>query len=237
VVAIRVKFFARLKDECGRGEAEVAFRPGLGIAEVWAAATGGRTMPESVLVAINMEYAKGRVELRDGDEVAFFPPVTGGQQARVEIRAEPFDPYRELGRHEKQRDVHGRTGATGVFIGTMRDFNDGGPVETMVLEHYPGMTERHVESICAEAAKRWAVQDCLVLHRAGEIRVGEPIVLVAVWSAHRGDAMDACRFIIEDLKAHAPFWKKERTGDRARWVEQNTAGYAASTQVTGADKP
>lgn len=235
-MGIRVKFFARLREECGRSEAEIAFRPGMQFAEIWAQATGGRDMPESVLVAVNMEYAKGPANLRDGDEVAFFPPVTGGQGARVEIRAHPFDPYRELSRHEEARGNRGDTGATAVFIGTMRDFNDGHTVEALALEHYPGMTERHVDAACAEAAKRWAVQDCLVLHRAGEIRVGEPIVLVAVWSAHRGDAMDACRFIIEDLKAHAPFWKKERTPDGGRWVEHNTSGYAAAP-AAGDDKP
>jgi molybdopterin synthase catalytic subunit len=235
-VTIRVKFFARLREECGRGEAEIAFRPGMQFAEIWATATGGREMPESVLVAVNMEYAKGPANLRDGDEVAFFPPVTGGQGARVEIRIDPFDPYAELARHEKGRGVQGRTGATAVFIGTMRDFNDGHTVDALALEHYPGMTERHVEAACSEAAKRWAVQDCLVLHRAGEIRVGEPIVVVAVWSAHRGDAMDACRFIIEDLKARAPFWKKEGTAGGGRWVERNTSGYT-TVRTTGTDEP
>jgi molybdopterin synthase catalytic subunit len=236
-VAIKVRFFARLKEECGRAEAEIAYRPGLGVAEVWAAATGGKDMPESVLVAINMEYARGSVDLRDGDEVAFFPPVTGGQNARVEIRGESFDPYAEIAVHEKDRGAQGSIGATAVFIGTMRDFNDGLSVESMVLEHYPGMTERHLAGICAEAAKRWPIQDCLVLHRAGEIRVGEPIVLVAIWSAHRGEALDACRFIIEDLKARAPFWKQERSGERVRWVEQNTSGYAGRPRAAGTDEP
>lgn len=232
-MAIRVRFFARLKEEFGRDETEVAFRPGLGIAEVWAAATGGREMQESVLVAVNMEYTKGAVQLHDGDEVAFFPPVTGGEGARIEIRNTPFDPWRELDAHERRRGATGDTGATAVFVGTMRDFNDGMPVESMMLEHYPGMTERHLEDICVEAARRWPVRDCLVLHRAGEIRIGEAIVLVAVWSAHRGEAMDACRFIIEDLKARAPFWKQERARGRVRWVEQNTPGYAADGQDRG----
>jgi molybdopterin synthase catalytic subunit len=234
-VAIRVKFFARLKEECGRGEAEVAFRPGLGFADIWDAASGGKAMPESVLVAVNMEYAKGPVSLRDGDEVAFFPPVTGGQGARTEIRTAAFDPWRELGLHQERRGGRGQYGATAVFVGTMRDFNDGRPVESMDLEHYPGMTDRHLESICAEAARRWAVLDCLVLHRAGRIEIGEAIVLVAVWSAHRGDAMDACRFIIEDLKARAPFWKKERAAGDSRWVEHNTTGYAG-TAAPSTDK-
>jgi molybdopterin synthase catalytic subunit len=224
-----------LKEECGRETAEVAFRPGLGIAEVWAAASGGREMPESVLAAVNMEYAKGPVELSDGDEVAFFPPVTGGQGARIEIRTGPFDPWRELGDHQHGQDIRGRMGAASVFVGSMRDFNDGMTVESMLLEHYPGMTERHLESICAEAAKRWPIQDCLVLHRIGEIRVGESIVLVAIWSAHRGDAIEACRFIIEDLKSRAPFWKQERGNGRVRWVEENTSGYAGTGPASGTE--
>ena len=151
----------------------------------------------------------------------------------VRVQREDFDIGAEVSRLVAgRRDI----GAIVTFTGTVRAENSGNAITGMALEHYPGMTERHVEAACGEAAKRWAVQDCLVLHRADEIRVGEPIVLVAVWSAHRGDAMDACRFIIEDLKAHAPFWKKERTAEGGRWVERNTSGYSGP-QAAGTEKP
>lgn len=227
-MSIKVRFFARLKEECGRAEAEVPYAPGLDFASVWHAASGGRPLPESVLVAVNMEYARGPVQLKDGDEVGFFPPVTGGQGARIELRESSFDPWTELEQQRRQQDRPGSYGATAVFVGSMRDFNDGRPVEHMQLEHYPGMTEKHLATICSEAARRWALLDCLVLHRAGRIEIGEAIVLVAVWAAHRGDAFDACRFIIEDLKSKAPFWKKESAGAESRWVEHNSSGYSGT---------
>lgn len=142
----------------------------------------------------------------------------------VRICIEPFLPWQELGRWEAARPA-GEYGAAAVFVGTMRERNEGEQVLGMTLEHYPGMTERHIERTCAEAAARWALLDSLVIHRVGDLAPGDPIVLVAVWSAHRKDAFEACRFIMEDLKSRAPFWKKERLPEGARWVEKNTPGY------------
>lgn len=144
---------------------------------------------------------------------------------RVEIRHEPFDPWQETSAYQ-QGLTAGKSGAVASFVGTMRDFNEGEAVKAMTLEHYPGMTEKHIREICEQAGKRWQMLDCLVLHRVGEIQTGDAIVLIAVWAAHRGDAMDACRFIIEDLKSRAPFWKKEHLANQDRWVESNTTGYS-----------
>ena len=144
----------------------------------------------------------------------------------VEIREQTFQPWRELEQYDTARQQAGKAGALASFVGSMRDFNDGEAVRGMRLEHYPGMTEKHIREICAQAGRQWQVLDSLVLHRVGEVRIGEAIVLVAVWAAHRGDAMDACRFIIEDLKARAPFWKKEQLQNHERWVESNTSGYS-----------
>lgn len=145
----------------------------------------------------------------------------------VELRAEPFEPYEELCRY--QSGMHGRLigayGATASFVGTMRDFNEGDLVRRMSLEHYPGMTERQLGRIVDDTRARWPVLDVLVLHRTGEIDPGDPIVLVVVWSEHRGPAFDACRYIMEQLKTSAPFWKRETLSDRERWVERNTIGY------------
>lgn len=116
--------------------------------------------------------------------------------------------------------MSGKCGATGVFVGTLRDFNDGQVVKGLTLEHYPGMTEKHLEKVCEDAGTRWQLLDTLVIHRHGPIHTGDPIVLVATWAAHRRDALEACRYIIDELKTRAPFWKKETLADNGmRWVD------------------
>jgi molybdopterin synthase catalytic subunit len=143
----------------------------------------------------------------------------------IEIREAPFDPWRELAYYQQDTlNAAGKYGATAVFVGSMRDFNEGEQVTAMTLEHYPPMTEKHLREIANEARVRWDIIDVLILHRVGEIRPNDPIVLVAVWSAHRAAAYDANRFIMEDLKLKAPFWKKETLKIGSRWVERNTLG-------------
>ena len=146
---------------------------------------------------------------------------------QVELRPAPFDAVAEVRDYRAAGGNPGKSGATSIFIGTMRDFNEGEEVRNMTLEHYPGMTEKHLEEICEQAENQWAVHDILLLHRTGDIEVGEDIVLVATWAAHRGDAIDATRFIIEDLKHRAPFWKKEAVKSGERWVDRNTSGYSS----------
>lgn len=144
----------------------------------------------------------------------------------IELRNALFDPYAELARYQSEAlGGSGQFGATCAFVGTLRDFNEGDTVHAMTLEHYPGMTEKHLERIVAEADRRWDFLEALVIHRVGEILPGQPIVLVAVWSSHRGAAFDACRYIMEELKHRAPFWKKETLERGERWVEKNTEGY------------
>lgn len=143
----------------------------------------------------------------------------------VEILAEPFDPWVYLGRYQEAgHKLPGEYGATAVFVGTMRDFNEGDEVKGMFLEHYPGMTEAYLEKILAAACSRWDLSDGLIVHRVGDLAPGDPIVLVAVWSVHRKAAFDASRHLMEELKSRAPFWKKEQLAEGARWVEKNTAG-------------
>lgn len=148
----------------------------------------------------------------------------------IKISAEEFDPYQEIQVYQKARlaDI-GTVGATSIFIGTMRDFNDGVAVKGMTLEYYPGMTEKQLEKIVSEAQRQWQIIDSLVIHRVGDIMPNESIVLVAVWSSHRGDAFDASRYIMEALKSKAPFWKKELlASENERWVAKNTNGYKTS---------
>lgn len=146
---------------------------------------------------------------------------------RIKICAEAFEPWQEVQTYQQSAtDMAGKFGATSLFVGTLRDFNEGDDIQGMTLEHYPGMTEKQLEKIVGEAQQQWAVLDVLVAHRVGAIVPNEPIVLVAVWTAHRGDAFDACRYIMEALKSRAPFWKKELLGSEdERWLAANTKGY------------
>lgn len=143
---------------------------------------------------------------------------------KIEIRQKAFNPWHELETYQQQMQKDGQYGAMAAFVGSMRDFNEGDSVTAMRLEHYPGMTEKHLEEICRQASEKWDVIDVLVLHRVGNISVADPIVLVGVWSAHRAAAFEACRFIMEDLKSRAPFWKQESLEEGKRWVEKNTSG-------------
>ena len=142
----------------------------------------------------------------------------------VEIKNAPFNPWQEIEQFQENMQQVGKFGATASFIGTMRDFNEGQQVDSMTLEYYPGMTDKHLEEICQAAHEKWDLIDSLLIHRVGEINIGDPIVLVSVWSVHRKDAFEACRFIMEDLKSRAPFWKQESTAEGKRWVEKNTPG-------------
>jgi molybdopterin synthase catalytic subunit len=145
---------------------------------------------------------------------------------KVQITDQPFDPWQQVQTRQNQGLGGGAAsfGATAVFVGSMRDFNEGDPVQSMFLEHYPGMTERYLEKISADAAGRWNLIDTLIVHRVGELHPTDPIVLVAVWSAHRKDAFEASRWLMEELKSNAPFWKKEQLKEGSRWVEHNTPG-------------
>ncbi len=140
----------------------------------------------------------------------------------IEIRSEAFDPWKETQHYQQTKLEQGKYGATASFVGTMRDFNQGDDVNSMTLEHYPGMTENYLHKICEEARQRWDLLDCLIIHRVGEISPNEPIVLTVVWSAHRKEAFDACRYLMEELKSRAPFWKKEGLTDGHRWVDKNS---------------
>lgn len=144
---------------------------------------------------------------------------------RVELRETPFDPLAELARYQTdRRELQGRYGATAIFIGTMRDYNDQMAVTGMTLEHYPGMTERYLQRIVTTATGEWELLDTLLIHRVGALQPNDPIVLVAVWSGHRAAAFAACRWLMEELKSKAPFWKREETTTGPRWVTHNTPG-------------
>jgi molybdopterin synthase catalytic subunit len=134
----------------------------------------------------------------------------------IRIQTQDFDLSAEVA---QLRANDARVGAVVTFIGTVRDMNDGAGVAEMELEHYPGMTEKALDGIVAQARTRWNIYDALVIHRVGPLKPLEQIVLVAVTSTHRGEAFAACEFIMDYLKTQAPFWKKEQTPQGARWVD------------------
>jgi len=148
----------------------------------------------------------------------------------VRIQSQDFDVGAEIAR---LRGADPKVGAVAAFIGIARDVNDGETVARLTLEHYPGMTERALEKIVAEAHSRWRLFDVLVIHRVGELRPTDQIVLVAVTSAHRGDAFAACEFIMDYLKTRAPFWKKESTPQGQRWVEARDSDDQAAERWVG----
>ena len=125
-------------------------------------------------------------------------------------------------------------GAIASFIGVVRDLNDATAVASLTLEHYPGMTERSIEAICDDACARWSLGDVLVIHRVGTLAPTDQIVLVATSSAHRGDALAACAFVMDYLKTQAPFWKKEATPSGTRWVDARASDDAALDRWRGA---
>jgi len=142
----------------------------------------------------------------------------------VRVQAGDFDLGAELA---QLRAANPKVGGIVSFVGTVRDLNEGAQVAEMELEHYPGMTEQSIQAIMEQAQARWPIYDALVIHRIGPLKPMEQIVLVAVTSAHRGEAFAACEFIIDYLKTEAPFWKKEQTPEGARWVDARLSDTSA----------
>ncbi|MGH8736310.1 MAG: molybdenum cofactor biosynthesis protein MoaE [Burkholderiales bacterium] len=141
---------------------------------------------------------------------------------KIAVQREDFDAGAEL--RALSRDP--KVGAVASFVGVVREV-------PMTLEHYAGMTEREIVRIVEEAKSRWRVMDCTVIHRFGDLKPTDQIVLVAVASAHRGDAFAACEFVMDYLKTRAPFWKKEQTAEGARWVEARSSDDEAADRWRG----
>jgi molybdopterin synthase catalytic subunit len=143
----------------------------------------------------------------------------------IKLLETDFNPWQEIEKYAETKSAafDGKLGASNIFIGTMRDFNDGDEVTAMTLEHYPPMTETKLADLVEAVMQQWAVLDVLLIHRVGKVFPNQTIVLIVVWACHRGQAFNACRAIIDSLKSKVPFWKKEQlvTG-KSRWVTTNT---------------
>ena len=145
----------------------------------------------------------------------------------VRIQIEDFDVGQEL---NKLRLANPGIGALVCFMGQVRDMNENETILTLTLEHYPEMTEKALQAIENEAKTRWNIIDSLIIHRVGTLQPLDQIVLVAVASAHRGEAFKACEFIMDFLKTSAPFWKKEATNKGERWVDAKLSDDAAKAR-------
>ena len=143
----------------------------------------------------------------------------------VRVQAADFDLSTEVNAFRAGRP---EIGAIAAFVGLVRDINVGSAVSSLTLEHYPAMTQKALQDIVLQARQRWDIIDALVIHRVGRLQPMDQIVLVAVASAHRGEAFHACEFIMDYLKTQAPFWKQEQTPEGTRWVEAKTSDDSAA---------
>jgi molybdopterin synthase catalytic subunit len=147
----------------------------------------------------------------------------------IRVQTEPFDVGQELTRLKADKP---HIGGTALFVGTVREMNEGAAVSALTLEHYPGMTEKALAHIEAQARSRFDLDDVLIIHRFGRMDVGEDIVLVICSSAHRDAAFDGCRFLMDFLKTQAPFWKLEEGEGDAKWVDARTSDDMAAARWT-----
>lgn len=181
-----------------------------------------------VLISVNQDIAHGETEIRDGDEVALLPPFAGGavpggttgpdEAMFVRVQRENFSVDAEI---DRVRARSTRIGGISIFLGTARDHSKGHDVSSITFEHYEGMAQRKLREIRERALKQFDVLEVSILHRYGEIEVGENIVLIVVGAEHRAEAFKACRWCIDELKQITPIWKLEHTPAGEVWVEEH----------------
>ncbi len=220
-VRVRVRLFAVLRERAGTGQLDLELPAGAIVADALAELEGRSGLGEAiarieVALAVNREWADRATPLRDGDELALIPPVSGGavgEDVHVRVTAEPLDPG-ELSRAV----VRPAAGAVVSFQGVTRE------VERLEYEAYAEMAEERMAAILAEVVAEHGLEAAAAEHRTGSVPLGEPSVIVAVAAAHRGEAFAGARDAIDRIKAEAPIWKQEVEGGEARWVEGTPPG-------------
>ena len=221
-IKITLKLFGSLRDAIGESSREVELESGSRVRDLrtWLAARsklvdqlGGR-----LAASVNLEIAEPERVLRDGDEVAFLPPVGGGdgKVKRCTISERALDEA-EVARRVEGPDA----GGVVTFVGRVRDQARGRVIEHLVYEAYPAMAEREMEKIADEAAEHWPGTRVAIAHRVGRLEIGDAAVVVVAASAHRDEAFLACRFAIDTLKVRVPIWKREVATDGAYWVDDH----------------
>ena len=212
-VKVRVKLFAALREQAGMRERELELADGAGVGDVWGA-LGLGAEPRGLVYAVNRSYVERETQLRDGDEVAVIPPVSGGA---FRLSDEP------LSLEEVAREVASDgAGAIATFVGTTRAHSRGREVIRLEYEAYEGMAEAEMERIAGVLRDRHDVIDVALHHRVGPVEIGETSVVIAVSAAHRAAAFDACREAIDTLKQTVPLWKKELYVGGEEWIGQGS---------------
>jgi molybdopterin synthase catalytic subunit len=198
----------------------------VGALEAGYPAIGELIQKKKVLVSINQEIAHEETEIRDGDEVALLPPFAGGAPMDqvigdaqfVRVQREDFSVDAEINR---VRGRSNRIGGISIFLGTARDRSKGRDVDRITFEHYEGMAQKTLREIRERALKDFDIIEVAILHRYGEIGIGENIVLIVVGAEHRAEAFRACQWAIDELKQITPIWKLEHTPQGEVWVEEH----------------
>jgi molybdopterin synthase catalytic subunit len=213
---IRVRLFASYREITGRQDMEVRVREGdtpKAVLESLAVEYPRlRSLMATTMFAVNGEYVDGNTALREGDEVAFIPPVSGGD-GMYEVTD------RELSLEQVAAKVrHPSMGAVVVFVGTVRDTSKGRKVLYLEYEAYKEMAERKLAEIGEDIRNRWGLERVAITHRVGHLELGEASVVIAVAAPHRAQAFEACRHAIERIKTTVPLWKKEVWEDGEVWV-------------------
>ena len=199
----------------------------IGVLEAGYPAIGELIQKKKVLVSVNQEIAHDEITIQDGDEVALLPPFAGGTSAMtdfsgnaqlVRVQREDFSVDAEINR---VRGRSKRIGGISIFLGTARDRSKGRDVDSITFEHYEGMAQKALREIRERALKDFDIIEIVILHRYGEIGIGENIVLIVVGAEHRAEAFRACMWAIDELKRITPIWKLEHTPEGEVWVEEH----------------
>lgn len=231
---IKVRFFASLRERLGKSEETREVPPGATVATVWALLVQEHpelaAVERAIAFAVAHEYVDKDHPLQDNDELAFIPPVSGGAMTEGQPRIFCQIIHSPIKLHELIEFVADPgAGATTTFLGTTRDTNDGRRVIRLEYECYPGMAEKEMRKIAAEALSRWPVVKIAMVHRVGRVDIGEASVAIAVSSGHRHAAFEACHYAINQLKETVPIWKKELYEGGELWIGSQT-GTAGSFQ-------
>ena len=214
---VDVRYFAMIREIVGRSGERRRVPEGATAGDLFDALASehprlARLKP-MVMPMVNQAYVPVDHPLRHGDEVAFIPPVSGGEPKRFRIQPEPLDP-----RETEALVANPGAGATATFIGTVRDHGRGKPVTHLEYEAYAPAAELALAQIGDEIRQRWGVEHVAIAHRVGSLPVGEASVVISVASPHREAAFEACRYAIERIKEIVPIWKKEHYADGAAWL-------------------
>jgi molybdopterin synthase catalytic subunit len=223
---INIRYFASLRETTGWGEETLDLPEGASIItvreELLVRYPALQPILQRCISAVNRQYVDAKTTLHDGDELVFIPPMGGGTDQEREDSMEPLIQltHEPLDRAALVEAVsHPSMGGIVVFEGVVRNQARGKQVRYLEYDVYKEMAEQQIRTIIAEAQKRWGVERVAVAHRFGRLEIGEASVIIVVATPHRGEAFEACRYIIDTLKSTVPIWKKEVATNGEEWVE------------------